>query len=188
MRTRLIAVYKKLASLPGGRQVHARLERIHAWLDSRLAARKGLIGWLWRLFHEPDWQDSTLTAAVLSLLCTILILVIAPQTGHRWLVSISLGVLIDLVMYFFYKLKLWEERRVSYPKSSIRYWTWIAAFFFINGAMTWLLMRKIGLDTVQARGILAAQGAALNPLVFLYRKKFAFAERRTKTEWREPGR
>jgi hypothetical protein len=42
-------------------------------------------------------------------------------------------------------------------------------------------MRKIGLDTLPARGLLTLQGVMLNPLVFLYRKRFAFADR-TKTK------
>jgi hypothetical protein len=181
MRTRFIAVYKKLASLPGGRQIHDCLQRLHVWLDSRLAGQEGSLGGLWRLFHDPDWQESTLTAANLSAVCTVLIVLIAPETGHRWLLAIGIGVFCDLVMYFFYKLKLWEKSGVSYPRSSVRYWAWIVGFFFINGAMNWLLMRKIGLDTLPARGLLTLQGAMLNPLVFLYRKRFAFADR-TKTK------
>jgi len=181
VRARFIIAYNKLASLPIGRQIHARLELIHARLDSRLADRAGLLGKLWRMLHQPDWQESTLMAGVLSVACTVLILLVAPQTGHRWLVSIGAGLVIDLVMYFFYKLGLWKKRQVGYIKSGVLYWAWIVAFFFINGIMNWLWMRKLGFDTVPARGLLAAQGAVLNPVVFAYRKRIAFATKKMKT-------
>lgn len=183
MRARFISVYKKLASLPGGRQIHAKLAWIYAELDQRLRNQPGLPGKLWRLFHDEKWQESTATGTVLSLSCTIAVIVVVPYTGYRWEISIAIGLAVDAVMYAFYRLGLWPEHKIHLVTSSFWYWSWIAVFFFINGTLTWLLMEKADLRTSMARAVLMAIGAALNPVVFLYRRRFAFVGRvsRSKT-------
>ncbi|HEU5005025.1 MAG TPA: hypothetical protein VFT49_02995 [Candidatus Saccharimonadales bacterium] len=151
------------------------LGRLHTWLDSRLRPRKDLIGWLWRMFHNREWQKSALQSAAFWVLATLVISRLLHQLGHGWYVSVGVSLGMDSVTYAINKLWIWRKRNVGIKKSCKRNFSAWAAFFAFNAALAWMLMHPAGVGTMHARYILGAVGFVANPVIFTVRDRLVFS-------------